>query len=70
MQARDAQMRSACDSPNLWRQVRNLQPLPSLPHYGDHVTPAVLLSMNTGLRRGELLKLRWRSAAARTNFLI
>lgn len=27
--------------------------------FGDHVTPVILLAMNTGLRRGELLKLSW-----------
>ena len=44
---------------NEWRRQRAQEPLPALPHYADHLTPAVLLSMNTGLRRGELLSLRW-----------
>jgi integrase len=56
---RDAEMRNARVSANAWRKARKEEPLPILPHYGDHLTPAVLVSMNTGLRRGELLALRW-----------
>ena len=61
LNARDAEMRAARESGNERRQDRHEELLPPLPHFGDHLTPAVLLSMNTGLRRGELLKLRWSS---------
>jgi integrase len=61
LRARDIKMREARGSANVWRQARDIELLPPLPHFGDHLTPAVLLSMNTGLRRGELLKLRWES---------
>ncbi len=54
-------MRDARESANVRHQERNEKLLPSRSHYGDHLTPAVLLSMNTGLRRGELLALRWES---------
>ena len=56
---RDAEMRKARDSANRWRKARKQDPLPPLPYFGDHLTPAVLISMNTGMRRGELLALRW-----------
>lgn len=59
LSARDARMREARESANAWRHARDYELLPPLPHFGDHLTPAVLLSANTGLRRGELLKLRW-----------
>jgi integrase len=59
LHARDAEMRAARESANAWRQQRKYELPPSLPHFGDHLTPAILLSMNTGLRRGELLALRW-----------
>jgi integrase len=59
LETRDHEMRRARTSANAWRRARKQEPLPALPHYGDHLTPAVLLSMNTGLRRGELLALRW-----------
>jgi len=61
MYARDLEIRQMRQSANTWRHKRDRELLPALPHFGDHLTPAVLLSMNTGLRRGELLKLRWTS---------
>jgi len=61
LQERDMEMRKARESANVWREERDEDVLSTLPHFGDRLTPAVLLSMNTGLRRGELLKLRWRS---------
>ena len=62
LNARDAEMRAARESANAWRQQREKVFLPPpLPYFGDHLTPAVLLSMNTGLRRGELLALHWES---------
>jgi transposase InsO family protein len=57
LNTRDAEMREARGTANAWRREREREMLPSLPHFGDHLTPAVLLSMNTELRRGELLAL-------------
>ena len=47
---------------NDWRQERDYELLPNLIQfaYGDHLTPMVLLSINTGIRRGELFDLRWK----------
>jgi len=58
---RDQRLISARASGNRWRAARNVQPMPEMPagSYGDHLTPVVLLAMNTGLRRGELLSLTW-----------
>jgi len=61
MKARDEELQTLRTTGNARRQLRHEKLLPLLPHIGDHLTPAVLLSMNTGLRRGEVLKLRWRS---------
>jgi len=61
LKARDEQMQNLRTLANERRQTRRERVLPPLTHFGDHLTPAVLLSMNTGLRRGEVLKLRWSS---------
>lgn len=59
LQSRDELMKKSRAAANL-RHLKRAEPLlPALAHFGDHLTPAVLLSINTGLRRGELLNLRW-----------
>jgi integrase len=58
---RDLEMRNRRTLTNNRRQTRHERVLPPLTHFGDHLTPAVLLSMNTGLRRGEVVRLRWGS---------
>jgi len=59
--ARDLEMQNRRAVANNRRQTRHERTLSPLIHFGDHLTPAILLSMNTGLRRGEVLKLRWGS---------
>lgn len=48
-------------SANAWRAERGYELLPEiLPHqFADHLPPIVILTMNTGMRRGEVLQLKW-----------
>ena len=59
---RDKEHKEARKRGNQWRSARGYPPLPTLifHEYADHSTPLVLLSINTGLRRGELFALRWK----------
>jgi integrase len=59
--ARDAEGRAARARANDWRIERGRAIRVPLRNrdYSDHLTPAVLLSLNTGLRRGELTALEW-----------
>lgn len=57
--ARDRAMASSRESGNSWRAARGKPVLPVIDAYADHVTPLVLVAMNTGMRRGELTTLTW-----------
>jgi len=56
---RDTRLRAGRERGNDWRRQRRREAMPVLGSYGDHLTPMVLVSINTGLRRGELFGLRW-----------
>jgi integrase len=57
--ARDTTRRAERASANAWRRERAYALWPEHDAYTDHLTPIVLLALNTGLRRGELFGLRW-----------
>lgn len=59
LELRDAAKIGGRDRTNEHRRIRGRKPRATLPHFGDHMTPVILLTMNTGLRRGELANLRW-----------
>lgn len=58
--ARDNSRRAGRQSANQWRRERGYKEWAVYDTYTDYVTPLVLLALNAGLRRGELLQLRWR----------
>ena len=55
----DDRRRASREQANEWRRARGYAELPAYGRYTNHLTPIVLLALNTGLRRGELLGLRW-----------
>jgi|TARA_B110000902_G_scaffold259465_1_gene330833 integrase len=57
---REHKIRSGRESGNNWREVRGYSKLdPVDDHFADHLKPMVILSINTGLRRGEIFNLKW-----------
>ena len=61
LDARQDEMRAERESANAWRTDRYREPMPSLQElaFTDHLKPMVLVSLNTGMRRGELFDLKW-----------
>jgi integrase len=67
---REEKLRKNRERFNAWRVARHKAPLPPRnQEYVDHLRPFVLLALNTGLRRGELLALMWKDVNLRTKWL-
>lgn len=62
LQDRDEELKVKRDNGNTWRIKRGYECLPDLRGliFPDYVSPMVLVSLNTGLRRGELFNLAWK----------
>lgn len=58
---RDDRMAKARRTANAWRAERRYDLMPERAGYADHLTPMVLVSLNCGLRQGELFSLAWES---------
>ena len=63
LSARETERRASRDRHNAWHAERGSKGHAQWPDDGftDHLMPLVLVALNTGLRRGELFALDWRS---------
>jgi len=58
---REEQIKAGRDNANQWRLERGYELFLDLNNYefADHMRPMILLSINTGLRQGEVFSLKW-----------
>lgn len=63
---RDRRLLERAESGHRWRVERGYSDADALParRFADHLHPLVLVSLNTGVRRGELFRLRWADLGA------
>ncbi|MGB6214403.1 phage integrase [Pseudomonas mandelii] len=61
LDARQDEARAERETANKWRADRGIEQMESLLQlpFTDHLKPMVLVSLNTGMRRGELFNLKW-----------
>ncbi|VVM48058.1 tyrosine-type recombinase/integrase [Pseudomonas fluorescens] len=61
LDTRQDEMKAERENANKWRADRGKEQMQSLVHlpFTDHLKPMVLVSLNTGMRRGELFDLKW-----------
>ena len=71
LDARQEEARAERETANKWRADRGkeqMQSLLQLP-FTDHLKPMVLVSLNTGMRRGELFDLKWSAVNFNTQII-
>ncbi|VVN47565.1 site-specific integrase [Pseudomonas fluorescens] len=68
LDARQDEARAERETANKWRADRGKELMPSLLElpFTDHLKPMVLVSLNTGMRRGELFDLKWSAVSFQT----
>ncbi len=59
LEYRDAMKRQHRANANAWRVKYSQQSLPNIGLFADVLTPAVIISLETGVRRGELFNMEW-----------
>ena len=61
LRLRDDKVKLERENGNLYRQQRNYPLFPELRelHYCDYLEPLIILAVNTGMRKGEILGLEW-----------
>ena len=70
LEVRDKKLIQKRESGNNWRKTRGYEIRPAITgKYGNYLTPLILLSMNTGIRRGEALALTWENVNLKTGIL-
>lgn len=69
LDTREMKLKQERASANAWRRQRGYTIKPELKGFADHMKPMVLLSLNTGMRRGELFNLRWPDVELKQNLL-
>lgn len=62
---RDARNAAGRSNANKWRTERGYETKPEFAGYSDHITPMTLLSLNSGMRQGELFSLGWEAVDLR-----
>ena len=71
LRSRDRKVKNERENGNLFRQQRSYALLPELrnANYCDHLEPLIILAVNTGMRKGEILGLEWAHINLEKEFL-